>query len=604
MLNLPDEILFEIFLYNDVPSLNQISSVCENFHDILNSPHFCHKYTSIHLCSDFDRPSRNVRFSDVLVSSSITKSVELGFDVVLKKHLQNHNSITNNVFIDKLFSKAIHNSQVLCFKILFEFFGLINYTEADKIIYTIFQYDELEMFKIVFSKLGWPHTEYYFDCMRYRTELKIFEWLFDTGVFIKSMKLCIYFAIRKDNEKVLQLLLKKGCNIYESLYDYFHFALANNCPRVFKFVLSLDNFDFTFDWLKEDNKNLYHVLFHLYPYYIPELLPILQKNSNLNINLTDNNNKRPIEYFLQRLVQNGDLAKVIKFLLDDENLDFANTKIPSSENIIPYLETLIKKGWFPSFQNLNDSIKNNINALSKELFSMIGEKFFTESIVVTPLPLNITHFDQFDHFFSVFLEKRHWNQYFVQNMLAWLRWGSSYPYIELTKQFLHLGHTKLFEEDLFRIQCVLSMLRVNYDSILSVIDISFVSPSMIPQIVQVLEKEVRPRALLSLCKLADLKLSHFIQNDIRKTRLTFFLDALILKWTGGKRKRCQTNDDNFQKIWAEFKLLLNKCDTKSMAIFIKNNPEIFNKQRLSVVEFRLYRKLCDDLFELDATLPN
>jgi hypothetical protein len=606
MLNLPDEILFEIFLYPDIPSLQTISLVCHTVRNILISRHFCNKYALNHLCNDIKSSASNVNFVDILASSSITKAVELGFDVALKKHLKNCNLLLNDVITDQLFSKAIQNSQVSCFQMLFDLFGLIHYNEADRIIQTIFKYDQLEMFKIVYHSIKWPHKEYLLDSVKYQTDLKIFEWLFDNefSKTLTTMKPYFYFAIRKDNEKVLKILLRKGYNIYESLYDYFDFALQNNCPKVFKFILSLDNFDFAFDWLKEDNKNLYHVLFHLYPYYIPELLPILQKKSTLNINLTDNNGKRPIEYFLQRLVQNNELAKVIQILLDDENLDFTNTKIPTSENIIPYLDSLIKKGWTPCFQNLNDSIKNDTKSLSRLLFSMLLDQFFTRNIVVTPLPLNIIRFDEFVYFFSTFLEKRHWNQYFIQNVLAWLRWGSSYPYTELTKQFISLCRAKFSEEDLFRIQCVLSMIRVNYDSILSVVDQTFVSPSMIPQIAQVLETEVRPRALLSFCKLANLKLKSFINNDTRKTRLSFFLDALILKWTGGKRKRCQTNDENFQKIWAEFNLLVKNEDTKSMAIFIKNHPEIFNKQRLSVVEFRSYKNLCDDLFELDSILTN
>lgn len=605
--NLPEELIFEIFLFVDVETLRILSETCSSFCETLVTNHFCNKYAQ-RFCSNFDPTKKKFGLSHILNSNSVSLAVELGFDLILPHLLNQLCSELENSQLDALFSCAIKNSQFECFKVLIDHFGEVDRTFTQKVVQTLLRYDELEMFKILFHSISieFSPQQLAIDSIKYYTDVKIFSWLFD-NVFVKffpTVNQFVNIAIRKDNDKVLGFLFQKGYQIKEYFYDYLPYAFVNNCPRVFKFAIQLSDFDFNFDWLKEDNKNLYHVLFHLYPFLIPDLLPIIQKKSKLSINLTDNNGKRPIEYFLQRLVQNNELERVIQLLTDDENLDFAHTTIPSSENILPYLKALKEKGWFPSLQNLNDSLKNNSFELTKELFEMLINTFFANHILVPPLPLRLDQNDPFNKqiitILSKFADRLHWNQNLIENVLTWLRWGSSLPYIELTKKFIEMGKQKLLENEMFRNSCIVTMIRVNYDSIHSVIDKQFISPSMILPIVELLVKEIRPRALLSFCKLADIQLRDLLNNDNRKTRLSFFLDALNLKWTKGQRKRCQTNDNNFQKLWSEFNNLLKTSDTKAMALFIKEHPEIFNKQRLSVVDFRLYRQLCDDMFELDA----
>lgn len=613
--NIPEELIFNVFWFSDIHSLQSLSGTCVSFRRILESKHFCNKYAFYHLCSNFDFAVERVELLQILNAQSLMQSIECGFDKILSNRIKQHLSNSNKQ-VPKclLYAGAIRYSRDCCFKILLNSFGLDS-TIVENVIQTILMHDQLTIFTIVYQYLNQSHYPFIIDSLKYYNDLKIFKWLFENEFFkfASSVKPLVYTAIRKDNDKALKFIIEKGYTIKLYLYEYADFIMMDYCPRIFTFLLKSNDFDYDFEWGKEDGKNLYHVLFQTYPLLISDLLPIIQKQStpfrhHLNINKIDNTGKRPIEYFFQRLAQNHQLCDNLQLLINNENLDFANAKIPASDIIIPYLVPLRKKGWFPSFQNLNESIKNNIPSLSRQLFGMMVNLFFSQNLSLVPLFLNtstvVNNNDLILEFFLVFEERRHWNQHFIHHVLTWLRWGHSQPYVDLTKQFLRIGQSQFAENETFRVQAILSMIRVNFESIFSVINKTFVSQSMIQPIVNVLSHEVRPRALLAFCKLAEINLASLVSNDIRKTRLSFFVDALILKWTGGKRKRCQTNDKSFQQIWNTFMTFVKSSDTKSMALYIKEHPDIFNKQRLSVVEFRNYKQLCDDLFALDSHESN
>lgn len=605
--SLPQEVIFELFLFCDIESLLNLSLTCDTFKDILETEHFCRNYSK-RLKSLVEPTKQSPTFQQIVNSNyNISLMIDYDFDLALIEKIPDIKNYSEKM-IESLSLGAVRNNSLNCLKLLIQQTRF--HDIYPNLIQTSIIYDQLDIFQYLTSLINFVPTDYMLESIKCSTDHKIFIWLLDNffSKQMKNMKPIVGIAINRDNDKVLKILVEKGNSIFDYLFDYFHFTFYNFGHKVFKFLVCHPNFDFNFEWGKEDGRNIYHILFYHYPTLIPDVIPIFQARSHLNINLVDFKGKRPIDCFMIKLRENQKLVPILGYLLKIDSIDFSNIQVPSFDEILPILPQLQQKGWTPSFKDLNDSIRNQKVHLFKFLFDHLLTKFYLNSQQqIIPLSLKLEsclYQDCFVYVFKKIQEKVPWNVYFVDNFLTWLRWGNSLPYIEPTKEFLTCAEQQYQINSSLKVQIVLTMIRVNFTSVFSVIDKSFFEAGMFRPIVKSLLSEVRPRALLTLCKLTGTTISELVNNEENKTKLNFFVDALVLKWSGGKRKRCSSSDVGFKQLWSTFETLVKDNDVKQIAIFIRQHPEIFNKQRLSFVGFRHFKQLAEELFNLDTIDSN